>query len=101
MWEVSAMFHNESEDTDWTYVMPPKKQMIFFNQVAVLKLLGKFEHSRLPWNGNDIETKIELYLHCFTNSGEFETIVIYLVYQLKDGSFIFKYLTAASYLKVE
>ena len=29
VWEVSAMFRNESEDTDWSYVMQPKKQMIF------------------------------------------------------------------------
>ena len=99
--EVSAMSRNENGETDWTYVIPPKERMIFCNQVAELKALGKFEYSRFPRNGKDILTEGEVYLLCFTDSGEFETIVIYLAYQLKDGSLLFNYLTAASYLKTE
>ena len=99
--EVSAMSRNENGETDWSYVIPPKERMIFCNQIAELKALGKFEYSRFPKNGKDIETEREVYLLCFTDSGEFETIVIYLAYQVKDGSLLFNYLTAASYLKVE
>ena len=98
---VSTMSRDERGETNWSFVIPTRERRIFCDQMAELKQLSKFEYPRFPKGQADIQTSKNPYLLCFTDSGDYETIVMYLAYQLQDGSFLFNYLTAASYLKTE
>ena len=99
--EVSAMSRDEKGETNWSYIVPTRERRIFCDQMAELKQLSKFEYPRFPKDQGNIRTDKDPYLLCFTDSGDYETIVIYLAYQLQDGTLLFNYLTAASYLKAE
>ena len=99
--DVSTMSRDEKGETNWSFVIPTRERRIFCDQMAELKQLSKYEYPRFPKGQANIQTEKDPYLLCFTDSGDFETIVIYLAYQLQDGNFLFNYLTAASYLKTE
>ena len=99
--DVSIMSRDENGETNWSFVVPSKERMIFCTQLAELMQLGKFRFPRFPTQRLPINEEKETLLLCFTDSGDFESITIYLAYELEDGKFLFNYLTAASYLKAD
>ena len=99
--DLSIMSRDENHETNWSYVVPLKERMIFCTQLSELIQLGKFRFPRFPAQRVSINEEKETLLLCFTDSGDFESIAIYLAYELEDGQFLFNYLTAASYLKAD
>ena len=87
-----------NQQTNWDINLSTEDRAIFAHQAAEIKKVGKFVYPRYPIIESPIVPNRKGVLMCFTDSGEFETVVVYIGLTQEDGKWCFNLITSKSYL---
>ena len=96
--KVMMSSKDQNQQTDWTALVSTEDRAIFAHQIAEIKRVGKFTYRRYPKHNSPIVPNRKGVLMCFTDSGDFETVAIYLGLMQEDGKWCFNLITSKSYL---
>ena len=96
--KVMMSSKDQNHQTNWTALVSTEDRAIFAHQIAEIKRVGKFTYRRYPKHCSPIVPNREGVLMCFTDSGDFETVAIYLGLMQEDGKWCFNLVTSKSYL---
>ena len=84
--------------TNWDHVLSEKDRRIFAYQLAETKKVGSFKYPRFPSGDSPIVPNYRGTLVCFSDAGDFESVVIYLALPQENRKWRFNLVTARSYL---
>ena len=87
-----------STQTNWDHILSEKDRKTFAYQLAEAKKVGSFKYPRFPSGDSPIVPNYQGTLVCFSDAGDFESVVIYLALPQANGKWRFNLVTARSYL---
>ena len=96
--EVMELSKDDKKQTNWNFIVPAKHRDQFARKVAEIKKVGKFTYKRFLKPSTPIIPNHKGILICFTDSGEFETVVVYMGLMQENKKWHFNLITAKSFL---
>ena len=96
--KIMTSSKDANQQTNWNINISTEDRAIFAHQAAEIKKVGKFVYTRYPATDSPIVPNRKGVIICFTDSGEFETVIVYIGLIQEDGRWCFNLITSKSYL---